>query len=253
MSKTLSSCIAFLLLSKFNNAQSDMLHRIAVLKDAQKVCPADFMTVVTLFKTMEIIPSSFPMRDAIIARLHQCCDEAAVVADTMPTPHMVPGDENPPQTGSDMVLDVDMKNKPIGDANAPQKDDCIISFKNRIIEHNIRVLSRYYTEIRTTRAAEMLGLSTDDLETHLAEMAQPPVFDGQSSGQKTVTTEDEEAGFGGTALYIRINRPDGIVSFTPPTCAESTLSDWSSDITGLFTLMETTCHLINRENMVYKA
>jgi hypothetical protein len=31
------------------------------------------------------------------------------------------------------------------------------------------------------------------------------------------------------------------------------LTEWSADIGQLLHLMEATCHLINRENMVYKA
>lgn len=218
-----------------------MLHRISVLKDAQKACP-DFMSVVTLMKTMEIVPSSFPMRPAVVAHLQKCCDEAAQVAVSMPMTHVV--------AGGDMVIDTQANKGEAGDLNAPYKAHCVTSLNKCIIEHNVRVLSKYYAEIRTARAAEMLGLSVDELELHLADMAQPAVH---VTGKSTAnTTEDEEAGFGGTSLYIRINRPDGIVSFSAPKTAESTLSDWASDITGLFNLMETTCHLINREHMVYK-
>lgn len=256
LAETLNSCIAFLLLSKYNNAQNDMLHRIASLQDAQKACP-DFMHVLTIMKTMEIVPSSFAMKDRIVSQLCKCCDEAGQVALKMPTMHMIPSDANPPLTGSSMAMDTE--SGPSGDngegaeLNAPYKADCVLSLNTRVIEHNIRVLSRYYTEIRTARAADMLGLSVDELEVHLAEMAQPAVY-GDVSKRKSAatTTEDEEAGVGGTTLYIRINRPDGIISFAGPKTAEATLSDWASDITGLFNLMETTCHLINRENMVYK-
>ena len=52
--------------------------------------------------------------------------------------------------------------------------------------------------------------------------------------------------------YVKIDRPAGIVSFRSPRQPAEVLSDWSSDIGKLLSLMETTCHLINRENMVYK-
>jgi 26S proteasome regulatory subunit N5 len=34
--------------------------------------------------------------------------------------------------------------------------------------------------------------------------------------------------------------------------AEETLSDWGSDISELLHLVEKTCHLINKENMLHK-
>lgn len=253
MSDALNNCISFLLLSKHNNAQNDMLERISVLKNALKSCP-EFITVVTLMKNMEIIPSDFPMKDRVIAQLHKCCEDAARVAVSMPSPRLIPSEST--RTGSEMVLD-SSDTVPItssdGDTNAHHKSLCETSLTNRVIEHNIRVLSRYYTDVRTARAAEMLGLSVDELEVHLADMAQPALRNAPGSGKNgAVVLEDEVTGNGGTSLYIRINRPDGIVSFSAPKTAEATLSDWSNDITGLFSLMETTCHLINRENMVYK-
>lgn len=253
MAETLDSCIAFLLLSKFNNAQNDMLHRISLLKQAQKASP-DFMTVVTLMKTMEIIPPAFPMKEGVVARLRQCCEDADRVALSMPTTRIIPSESS--RTGSDMIIDrsADIRdNNSIGDSTAHAKANCLVSLNDRIIEHNIRVLSHYYTSIRTVRAAEMLGLSVDELEAHLAEIAQPAPNAAHARGKiQAVVSEDEEAGTGGTSLYVRMNRPEGIISFAAPNTAESTLSDWASDITGLFNLMETTCHLINRENMIYK-
>jgi 26S proteasome regulatory subunit N5 len=34
--------------------------------------------------------------------------------------------------------------------------------------------------------------------------------------------------------------------------AEETLSEWSSDLGQLLGLVERTCHLINKENMIHK-
>jgi len=41
---------------------------------------------------------------------------------------------------------------------------------NRCIEHNIRVISKAYTRIRTQRMAEHLDLSLEETERHLSEM-----------------------------------------------------------------------------------
>ena len=53
-------------------------------------------------------------------------------------------------------------------------------------------------------------------------------------------------------VYLKINRPEGIISFSQPRAVEDVLSDWASDIGSLMHLMESTCHLIRRENMVHK-
>ena len=41
---------------------------------------------------------------------------------------------------------------------------------DRVIEHNIRVVSKAYTRIRTVRLAEHLDLTVDQAEKHLADL-----------------------------------------------------------------------------------
>ena len=100
--------------------------------------------------------------------------------------------------------------------------------RDRVVQHNLRVVARYYQRIRSARLAALLGLSYDTLETHLAEIAS------------------------GGDLYLKIDRPAGIVSFHEPLNPEQVLTEWSSDVAKMLHLMEATCHIINRENMVYK-
>ena len=54
-------------------------------------------------------------------------------------------------------------------------------------------------------------------------------------------------------LYIKIDRPNGIVTFQAKRSPEEVLSDWSSDLDKMMHLMEDTFHLINREIVVHKA
>lgn len=98
----------------------------------------------------------------------------------------------------------------------------------RTTQHNIRVAAKNYKRIRTTRLAELLGLTTDEIETQLSRL----VADGM--------------------LMARINRPANIVTFKKPESHEETLSAWASDISSLLTHVELTCHLINKENMIHK-
>jgi 26S proteasome regulatory subunit N5 len=99
----------------------------------------------------------------------------------------------------------------------------------RVLQHNIRTIAKYYNRIYTSKLGLMLGLNMEDLEKHLSDMA--------SNGD----------------VYLKIDRPSGIVSFQSPTLPETVLSDWSSDMDKLLGIMENTCHLINREQMVHKA
>lgn len=98
----------------------------------------------------------------------------------------------------------------------------------RTTQHNLRVTAKYYKRISTSRLAVLLGLPEDESERELSAL----VSDGD--------------------LFAKIDRPAGIVSFTPKVSPEETLSAWSSDIGQLLGLVEQTCHLINKENMVHK-
>lgn len=98
-------------------------------------------------------------------------------------------------------------------------------FHRRIIQHNVRIASLYYKRIHGARLAQLLKLEPQQLEREISAM----VSDG--------------------SVYAKIDRPEDIVRFQVPQTAESVLSDWASDIGKLLHLVETTTHLINKENM----
>mmetsp|Transcript_52543 Transcript_52543/g.104313 ORF Transcript_52543/g.104313 Transcript_52543/m.104313 type:complete len:464 (+) Transcript_52543:63-1454(+) len=98
----------------------------------------------------------------------------------------------------------------------------------RTTQHNLRVAAKYYKRIRLSRLAVLLGLSPDECEKQLSAL----VPEG--------------------ALFAKVDRPAGIVVFAPKVSAEETLSEWSSDLGQLLGLVERTCHLINKENMIHK-
>ncbi|CAM9673880.1 unnamed protein product [Phaeothamnion confervicola] len=99
----------------------------------------------------------------------------------------------------------------------------------RVVQHNVRVAARYYRRVRLARLAQLLGLSEDGAERHVADMVC------------------------GGGLYARIDRPAGVVAFARPKPAEEVLTEWNSDISTLLALVERTCHIINKENMLHKA
>jgi hypothetical protein len=62
----LTACIAYLILSKFDNHQSDMMHRLVQLKDV-KLLPS-FHQILTKFTTKEVI--AFPFEFQVHIYIH---------------------------------------------------------------------------------------------------------------------------------------------------------------------------------------
>jgi len=98
---------------------------------------------------------------------------------------------------------------------------------NRVIEHNIRVIAKYYTRITTKRLTQLLDLNEQDAEEFLSKLVV----------SKTI--------------HAKIDRPAGIISFKVNKSANEILNDWSNDINSLLGLIEKTCHLISKEEMVH--
>jgi len=96
----------------------------------------------------------------------------------------------------------------------------------RIIQHNIRTVASYYKRIRGTRLAQLLGLEKTRLEEEVSSM----VSDG--------------------SVYAKMDRPQDIIRFSAPKTPETVLSEWATDIDKLLGLVETTTHLIQKENMM---
>lgn len=100
--------------------------------------------------------------------------------------------------------------------------------RQRVIEHNILVVSKYYSRIRLHRFAELLSLSIQETEKHLSEM---------------VVSK---------ALVAKVDRPAGIVSFQTVKDSNEMLNSWAVNIERLLDLVEKSCHQIHRETMVHR-
>ncbi|CAO3652964.1 unnamed protein product [Mucor hiemalis] len=98
---------------------------------------------------------------------------------------------------------------------------------SRVVEHNIRVIAKYYTRVSTKRLTQLLDLNEKDSEEFLSKLVV----------SKTI--------------YARIDRSAGIVNFQTKKDANEILNGWSNDINSLLNLIEKTCHLISKEEMVH--
>lgn len=99
-------------------------------------------------------------------------------------------------------------------------------FHTRIIQHNIRVVACYYKRIHGKRLAQLLGLTPVQVEKEVAGMV--------SNGD----------------VYAKIDRPSDIYRFNQGKSPETILSSFAQDVSTLLNLVETTSHLIQKENMV---
>ncbi|CEH17543.1 26S proteasome regulatory complex, subunit RPN5/PSMD12 [Ceraceosorus bombacis] len=99
----------------------------------------------------------------------------------------------------------------------------------RVVEHNIRVVSKYYTKITLARLATLLDLSVEEAEKSLAAL---------------VTS---------ATVWAKIDRPAGVVNFERRKETSEHLNAWSNDMGQLLGLVEKTCHLISREHAISKA
>ncbi|KAI3862258.1 hypothetical protein MKW92_007046 [Papaver armeniacum] len=108
-------------------------------------------------------------------------------------------------------------------------DKAAEDLKQRIIEHNILVVSKYYSGITMKRVAQLLCLSLEEAEKHLSDM---------------VVSK---------ALVAKIDRPMGIVCFQIAKDSNEVLNSWAVNLEKVLDLVEKSCHQIHKETMVHKA
>lgn len=101
--------------------------------------------------------------------------------------------------------------------------------KKRVVQHNIKVVSQYYEEIHTARLCELLGLNEKETELELSELVCSKF------------------------IHAKIDRPGGTIKFGQKQTYSDRLTDWSGSISKMLDLVENTCHLIQKEQMVHAA
>jgi 26S proteasome regulatory subunit N5 len=97
----------------------------------------------------------------------------------------------------------------------------------QLIQHNLRVISKYYSRIRISTLSRLIGVPEDRAEQEIGDM---------------VVNKRLEA---------KINRLAWEVTFKKQNQGTNgLLGDWNADIKTLLDKVEATCHLINREKIV---
>eukprot|EP01117_Protostelium_nocturnum_P001169 TRINITY_DN1148_c0_g1_i1.p1 TRINITY_DN1148_c0_g1~~TRINITY_DN1148_c0_g1_i1.p1 ORF type:complete len:479 (-),score=187.46 TRINITY_DN1148_c0_g1_i1:51-1361(-) len=100
--------------------------------------------------------------------------------------------------------------------------------RNRVVEHNVRVIAGYYSRVSMKRLTQLLDLSENEVEKFVSDLVS------------------------NKSIWAKMDRPKGLVTFRKNQNPNESLNQWSHDIADLLNLVEKTCHLIHRENMVHK-
>jgi hypothetical protein len=109
-----------------------------------------------------------------------------------------------------------------GDSSAAQRWN---DLHKRIVQHNIRVIGGFYERITSARLSQLLQLEPLQTELLLSEMV--------SSKQ----------------LFAKIDRPAGVILFRQELPATEVLNKYANDLSTLLSVVEKTCHMINKENV----
>ncbi|CCC67954.1 hypothetical protein NCAS_0A13960 [Naumovozyma castellii] len=99
--------------------------------------------------------------------------------------------------------------------------------KKRVIEHNLRVISQYYSRITLARLDELLDLNESETETFISDLVNQGV------------------------IYAKVNRPEKIVNFEKKKNSSELLNEWSSNVDQLLENIETIGHLITKEEIMH--
>lgn len=96
-------------------------------------------------------------------------------------------------------------------------------FSKQLIQHNIRIISKYYERILVGRLSQLVGVNTDAVETELCDAINHKL------------------------VVAKIDRLNGIVNFKQRKNENEVLNEWRFDIHKILDLVDNTCNLINRE------
>ncbi|KAK4555223.1 proteasome regulatory particle subunit [Recurvomyces mirabilis] len=186
---SLQRVIYFILLAPYDNEQNDLLHRIAQDSRIPTSCPTEHQ-LLKLFTVPEL------MRWPSIQK-----------------------NFGPQLTSTDIFTTSENKDD-------PKSHQRWQDFRKRVIEHNVRVIAKYYTRITFPRLTSLLDLPAKETEKYISDLVV----------SKTI--------------YARIDRPAQIVSFEKTRDADEVLNQWSGDMKSLLGLLERIDHLITKEEMM---
>lgn len=190
--EALKNVVLYVILAPYDNEQSDLINRISLERGLDEI--PDYKKLLKAFTTPELISWNF------VASQYEVLLKQGI-----------------PSCSSTSVF------QPNTEEGGKRWKD----FKSRIVEHNIRIMAKYYKRISLDRMSQLLDLSTDDAEEVLSYMVV----------NKTI--------------WAKVDRLEGVVNFSAQKHPNETLNDWSRNLNTLMSLVGKTNHLINKEEMNY--
>lgn len=191
----LQRVIYYIILAPHDNEQSDLLHRINT--DTRNALVPEEQRLLKQFTIPEL------MRWPVIAETYG--------------PHLCSTDVFSSSTTTTTNDDTETDPK----AHTRYQD-----LRKRVIEHNVRVVAKYYTRIRFPRLTQLLDLDEEETERYISEL---------------VTAK---------TVYAKIDRPNRVVVFAKARKPDEVLNEWSGSVKGLLGLLERIDHLITKEEMM---
>ena len=188
----LQRVIYYIILAPHNNEQSDLLHRVA--KDSRNSQVPTEAALLKLFTVPEL------MRWPLISQRFG--------------PHLC---------NTDVFA---QSSSPTSSEEQKEAHTRFEDLRKRVIEHNVRVVAKYYTQIMMPRLCQLLDLDEEETEKYLSQLVT----------DKTV--------------YAKIDRPARVVTFAKARGPDEVLNEWSSDMRSLLGLLERIDHLITKEEMM---
>ncbi|XP_055038462.1 26S proteasome non-ATPase regulatory subunit 12 [Paramisgurnus dabryanus] len=189
--QALKSVVLYVILAPYDNEQSDLVQRISTDKKLEEI--PKYKDLLKKFTTMELMSWSNVVNDY--------------------------GKEL--REGSMGTPDTDVF------TNTEEGKKRWKNLKNRVVEHNIRIMAKYYTRITMERMAGLLDLSIDESEEFLSNLVV----------NKTI--------------YAKVDRLAGVINFQRPKDPNNLLNDWSHKLNSLMSLVNKTTHLIAKEEMIH--
>ena len=98
--------------------------------------------------------------------------------------------------------------------------------RNRLSEHDLVVVARYYKCIKIARLAELVGLTEEHVERFIMQMV------------------------GTKSIWAKIDRIDGIVVFEKKKNPTEVAAQWNESVSKMVGLIDKTAHLIVKERMI---
>ena len=111
------------------------------------------------------------------------------------------------------------------DAQNPNAREHSVLFRKQLIQHNLIIFQKFFSNVHMGRIGEMIGVEMNEVELELADMVINKY------------------------IYAKINRITSTVVFKPKQDGNGKLNDIGLDLTKMLKTMETTCHLIHKENL----